>query len=598
MADQKRNWRQFQKLSFDSKRLSKRVKKAEGATIRHAHKFIIKRLDSIRSVRRHIIGWLVGVSALLVMVMLQMMWFQQSYRTTAAAAGGTYAEAALGSIDTLNPLYASSSAEMSASNLLFSSLYDYDKTGTLQGDIAERMSVSKDERVYTVDLTRAGLWHDGTKLTAKDVVFTVNLIKSPGALSPLRSTWRDIKAEAVNDYTVRFTLPAPYAAFSHALTFAILPEHLLHDVAPESIRENTFSRSPVGSGPFQFRLLQTVNAAKGQKVLNLTAFSEYHKGAPLLGRFEIHSYTSQDDIVKALQLGEVNASADLSSANRERLDVNAYTYQTKSIHSGVYALFNTSAPLLEKRAVRQALQLATDRSAVRDSVDRNAPLLQGPFVEGQLKGKPLKLPEFNLEKARAILEKDGYKRNSEGIFHKKDKPLSLRVVTVKNQEFERALATLVGQWRTLGVEVTTEVIDANDQSANFTQNVLQPRNYDVLVTELTIGADPDVYAYWHSSQAGMTGRNFSNYASSNADLQLTSALSLINPELRNVKYRSFAEQWVRDAPAVGLYQSVIGYVANKRLVTLPADEKLISPYDRYSQVIYWSVAKKPVYKTP
>ena len=598
MADQKRNWRQFQKLSFDSKRFSKRVKKAEGATIRHAHKFIIKRLDSIRNVRRHIIGWLMVVSVLLVMVMLQMMWFQKSYRTTAGAAGGTYAEATLGSIDTLNPLYASSSSELSASNLLFSSLYDYDKTGGLQGDLAEKMSVSKDERVYTVDLVRAGLWHDGTKLTAKDVVFTVNLIKSPGALSPLRSTWRDIKVEAVNDYSVRFTLPAPYAAFSHALTFAILPEHLLHDVAPESIRENTFSRSPVGSGPFQFRLLQTVNASKGQKVLNLTAFNDYHRGAPLLGRFEIHSYASQDDIVKALQLGEVNASADLSSANRDRLSESAYNYQVKPIHSGVYALFNTTAPILENRSVRQALQLATHRSAVRDSVDPDAPLLQGPFVKGQLKDESLKLPEFSLKKARSILEKEGYKRNGEGVFYKKGEPLSLRVVTVKNQEYERALATLVGQWRTLGVEVTTEVIDANDQSANFTQNVLQPRNYDVLVTELTIGADPDVYAYWHSSQASMAGRNFSNYASSNADLQLTSALSSIDPELRNVKYHAFAEQWIRDAPAIGLYQSTIGYVSNKRLETLPGAEKLISSYDRYSQIIYWSVAKKPVYKTP
>lgn len=68
MADDKRGWRQLQKLNFDRKKLSKRVKKAEGATMRHAHKFIVGRLNNMRDVRRHILGWLTLVGAMIAIV--------------------------------------------------------------------------------------------------------------------------------------------------------------------------------------------------------------------------------------------------------------------------------------------------------------------------------------------------------------------------------------------------------------------------------------------------------------------------------------------------------------------------------------------------
>jgi peptide/nickel transport system substrate-binding protein len=148
VAEEKRGWKQFQRLSFDSRKISKRMKKAEGATMRHARKFIVGRLDNIRSVRRHIIGWLVMVAVLIAAVGAQFVWFRGSYQTLAAAEGGTYAEASLGPIDTLNPLYATSSAELAASHLLFSSLYTYDSTGHLHGDLAESMQVGDNGTVY------------------------------------------------------------------------------------------------------------------------------------------------------------------------------------------------------------------------------------------------------------------------------------------------------------------------------------------------------------------------------------------------------------------------------------------------------------------
>lgn len=598
MTDEKRNWKKFQNISFDGKKFSKRVRKAETVTVRHARKFLVGRLENIRSVRRHVISWLLLVGMMIVIVGLQLMWFQRSYQTTAPVSGGTYAEASLGPIDTLNPLYASSDAEVAASRLLFSSLYSYDSTGHLQGDLAEGTQVDSTGTLYTVTLRSNAMWHDGAHVTAHDVAFTVNLIKNAASRSPLRSNWQDVLVKVVNDTTVQFQLPAVYAAFPHALTFAVLPEHILGTFDPGSIRESSFSRSPIGSGPFSFNLLQTVNASHTYSIVHMTAFANYYKGAPLLNRFEVHAYTDQAAIMSALRAGQVNAAADLTGANVAQIDTHNYTVISRPISSGVYALFNLNTPILQDHTVRKALQLATDAPAIRKSLQVGVAPLDLPFVNGQLTGADVPhAPASNATQAAALLDQAGWTL-VKGQRQKDGTPLALSVVTTKNSLYEKSLETLAGQWRKLGIVVNIRVVDTADPASNFVRNTLQARDYDVLLYELSIGGDPDVYAYWHSSQIGIDGYNFSNYSNKSADAALASARSRLEPDLRNVKYEAFARQWLEDVPAVGLYQPVAPYVVNKNMQSLSPTATLVSPLDRYANVLYWSVGNHSVYKTP
>jgi len=597
VADEKRGWKQFQRLTFDSKKISKRVKKAEGATMRHARKFIVTRLDNIRSVRRHIISWLVLIGVMIVAVAVQFMWFQRSYQTTAAAEGGTYAEALLGPIDTLDPLYASSSAETAASRLMFSSLYNYDRTGHLRGDLAENIQTDPTGTLYTVKLRPGVQWHDGATLSAADVAFTINLIKNPETRSSLRVNWQDVKVKAIDDLTIQFQLPAVYAAFPNALTFSVLPEHLLKDVAPGAVRENSFSRSPVGSGPFSFRLLQTADS-KQHKIVQMSAFDKYYAGKPLLNRFEVHAYDSQESIIKALRTGQVNAAADLAGTDNSQIDTQSYAIANQPVNSGVYALLNNYSPILKDKVIRQALQLATDTATLRKNLSTQVPVLDSPFINGQIAGADVPHPApLDVKKASALLDQAGWVMK-DGVRMKGDQKLALTVTTTKNEQYEKALESLAGQWRKIGVVVNTNIVNTADPSVNFVQNILQARNYDVLLYELFIGADPDVYAYWHSSQIGANGYNFADYSNKSADDSLASARSRLEPDLRNIKYKAFAKQWMDDVPAIGLYQSVSEYVYNKHIHSVDDSIKLISAYDRYTNVLEWSVNQKSVYKTP
>lgn len=589
-------WRRIPKLSFSSKDLSRRMKKVEGATVRHARRFVFKRMDSIREVRRHIILWILTIGLIIGASGLQLMWYQQSYRTTTNANNGTYAEAVLGPVNTLNPIFATSSAEESASYLLFSRLLTYDQTGHLNYDLAQSMAISADQKTYTLKLRPDAKWQDGVYVRAKDVVYTVNLLKDPATRSTITG-WTDITATAVDDLTVQFTLPDVYAAFPHALNFLpILPEHILRDVAPGAMRENAFSTSPMGSGPFTLRFIQDVDTSTGRSIIHLARNDAYYRGAPKIERFQLHVYATSDDIIHAVTTSEVNAATDLSVTDASQITSDRYVVESKPINAGVYALFNTTVGVMSDKTVRQALQMGTDTAAVRAAVGKNIPEIHLPFITGQVTGDVPSEVTYNKAGAEALLDQAGWKLD--GTVRKKDgNLLRLTVVTTKDNDFEKALSNMAEQWRGLGVTVTTSIVDPTDPSQNVVQNILQPRAYDVLLYQLTIGGDPDVYAYWHSSQASK-GFNFSNYSNPIADEALSSARTRIEPDLRNAKYVTFAKQWMSDAPAIGLFQATMQYVHSTNVHAMPDDETLVSAADRYADVLYWTVGDRLVQQTP
>jgi len=597
VADNEPNkWRRIPKMSFSSKELARRMKRVEGATVKHARRFVFKRLDNFREVRRRIALWVLAIGIIIGATGLQYMWYQDNYRTVANATGGTYAEAVLGPVDTLNPIFAKSSGEEAVGELLFSRLVTYDKSGRLNYDLADSMNVSPDGKTYTLAIRPDARWADGMYVRARDVVFTINLLKNPATRSTITG-WDNITAKEIDSRTVAFELPAVYAAFPHALRFLpILPEHILRDVEPVSLREDSFSSKPIGSGPFALRLLQEVDAANGRKIVHLEKSEAYFKGAPKLDRIQLHVYKDVDAIKRALATSEVNVATDLTVSDSNSIASDRYDVEHRPVNSGVYALMNTTSPMLQDKKVRQALQAGTDTSEVRKALSPDVPNLYLPFIDNQVFGNIPAAPVYDVARANQLLDEAGWAL--QGAVRVKDgQPLKLNVVTTKNNDFEKSLEILAQQWRKLGVTVTTNIVDPSDPSQDVVQKVLQPRQYDVLLYQLTVGGDPDVYAYWHSSQAS-SGLNFSNYKSSIADDALSSARSRVEPDLRNAKYITFANQWLSDAPAIGLYQATMQYVHTKSVHGLPTDFMLVSSADRFGDVRFWSVGDRMVFATP
>lgn len=595
MDDEQKGWKQLGVAALDRKRHAKRLHKVEMATRRHAHRFIVRRIDNVRLAAREITVWLVLVGLIIGGIGIQLLWGQGGYMASAERPGGVYVEGSQGEIKSTNPLFVTTNAEASVARLVFSSLYNYDTTGALSQDLAAGMQVDPNQRLYTVTLRDDATWHDGKKLTAKDVVFTINLIKNPAVLSPLRVNWLDVSVKAINDTTVQFTLPAVYAAFPHALTFPIVPEHLLKNVPVSTVRESGYSLAPVGSGPFVFKRLQEADTVSRQRVVHLQSNPNYYKGAPKITRFELHAYPDEASLIKAVNAGELSAASDISVTGVKNVRSRGVTTTPLMVDSGIYLIINTKGEILKDPVVRRALQQATDVEALQKELGGGVRSLEGPLLKNQVTGDDIpKVSPTNVKAAADALEAAGWKLSGSNRV-KDGQKLEFTITTTKKKEYETVLTIIKDQWRKIGVTLNTNAIETTSGSASsFDQNVLQSRNFDILLYELAIGADPDVYAYWYSTSR----YNFSGYANTFADTSLVSARSRLEPDLRNAKYKQFIKQWLDDAPAIALYQPAVQYVTSDDVSTVKPGMSLTSNADRYAGIQYWAVAEDQVYKTP
>lgn len=590
-------WRRLHRLRPTRKALRRRVRRIESVTLRHAHTFIVKRWENVRLVRRHAIGWMVLVGLLIAQTGLQVVIAQTSYSVNAPDGGGVYAEAVVGPLGVINPILASTSAERSASKLVFAGLFGYDQYNRLRSELATGWTVENGGKRYIVSLDSHASWHDGKPVTADDVVFTVTTIKNPRTRSQLYSSWAGISVAKLAVDKVAFDLPAPYAPFPHALTFGLLPRHILATVSPEQLREHSFNRNPIGTGPFMFNHLQIINPSESRSVLYLDANRSYIRGTPKLATFQLHVYKDHDAVKKAFEMREVTAATDVDSADLAeiaRVQGEAKVARA-SLYNGVYAFLRNDSTILSDVQVRSALRLATDRQAIVKALDTASPL-EGPLLNEQYDFLFQKRqPAFNMAEAARQLDAASWVRSGPGgVRQKAGASLRLTVVAPRSGDYPRVLELVAKNWRELGVDVDTQMVAAD----SIQQNVLLPRAYDVFIYELAIGADPDVYAYWHSSQADPRGLNLSSYRSGKADEALVSAQSRSEDALRQLKYEAFVDQWLADVPAVALYQPNLHYVTTPSARSLAGETNVVNAIDRYRLVEQWTVEKRLQFKTP
>ena len=133
---------------------------------------------------------------------------------------------------------------------------------------------------------------------------------------------------------------------------------------------------------------------------------------------------------------------------------------------------------------------------------------------------------------------------------------------------------------------------------DFVFNTLTQRNYDILVYEIGLGADPDLFAYYHSTEANANGHNLSNYKNTIVSDLVLSARATMDTELRKRKYEKFLEYFINDVPALGIYQTNMTYFVNKNVRSFSQDNNFVTATDRLLDVERWGVEKIAKNRTP
>jgi peptide/nickel transport system substrate-binding protein len=375
------------------------------------------------------------------------------------------------------------------------------------------------------------------------------------------------------------------------LTIGILPKHQYQDITIDKLRELFYETLPVGSGPYR---LTGYISEDGSHLFNLAANPKYRAGQAQIPSIQVRSFTNSAELAKAVSNSDVNAAVGLNRADATKVtDANSALRLTSvTLQDGVMALFNTSSPLFSQPALREALRLAVDRDKVRDSVavDGAAP----PALDGPTYGDfSTKQPVWNAATAGNKLQELGWYLRGDSRFNGEGQPLELNLVVSSDTDYTSVAEVIAGDWRAIGVKVNIQYVDARQLQSNY----LVPRAYDVLLTQLKFGASDDFSAYWHSSNTGPAGTNYSNYSSSLVDLAINSAQTTRVLADRQARYEAIVKQWITDTPAIALYSPQLYYVANDNIGSLKENSVLIDADWRFTGVLDWTVLKSLTYKT-
>ena len=578
-----RFWRRLRKSRRQVEDISQQ---AEQGLERH----LFKRFGRLQSVRRFVAGWVFLLVLLISAVTIQNLLLNGYFQTLRPVPGGIYNEGVLGTFRSANPLYATSDVDTTVSRLLFASLFTYDQHNQLVGDLASDYSVDARGVTYTVHLKPNLTWQDGQPLTSADVVFTYQLIQNPDARSPLQAGWQGIQVAAPDDHTVTFTLPGPLASFAYNMVNGIVPKHLLKDVLPANLRTADFNTiHPVGAGPFSWQNIQVSgnDPATAEEQIELLPFVGYAGGKPKLQEFVVHAYASKDKLVDAFGSGQLNAAEGLEALPAKLQNKSDVQQHNLLFTAGTYTFFKTSEGVLADPVVRQAMVRGSNVPAVIGKLGYQTQIVREPVLRNQFNYNPLNAQaDFDMPAAQKMLTDAGWIAGKDGIRHKDKTTLAFGLTAIDSAEYRMVTDELQKQWTKLGARVDVHLVSGEDFKTTLTGH-----DYDALLYGISIGADPDVFVYWHSSQADIraTNRlNLSEYQSKTADASLEAGRTRLDPALRIVKYRPFMEAWQQDAPALGLYQPRLLYLTYGTVAGLD-DHEVNTAADRFTNVQNWQI---------
>jgi len=338
------------------------------------------------------------------------------------ARGGIYSEGLLGQPRFINPIYANSDSDRTLVQLTFSGLMKYNENMEIIPDLIETYKTSEDGKTYIFYLKKNIFWQDKQPITADDVIFTVKTIQNPEAKSPLRANWIGVKVEKIDDLTIKFQLQKPYSAFLENCVLKILPKHIWKNIPAKNLSlENYYNLNPVGSGPYKITKLKRDRTGNIKSIL-LSQNNLYFGKKPNISKIKFLFFNDEKELIKAARYGKIEGLS-FNSFNNQLGD--SWKNYLLSFPRYFAVFFNQDkAKVLTKKDVRLALNYATNKKEIAEKVfglKKNSSLVEKEICHSPIIPKiygfnpPTEIYDFNLQKAKEILDKAGFKENENGL---------------------------------------------------------------------------------------------------------------------------------------------------------------------------------------
>lgn len=420
--------------------------------------------------------------------------------------GSYFIEGVVGQPVSFLPGLSQNETDRAISSMLYRGLFKYDSDGQLVPDLAESWEISEDGLVYTITLKENQMWHDGSPITSDDLIYTS--FNSPSLSG--------IATDRVSDKIVRFTLPNKYSPFLSLLTVGIMKVGTV---------EKYSNLQPVGSG--EFSVLSINRSGPLIKEIVLETRNEESTIKKLAFRY----YTNDEELEIAAKLGEITGFV---SPNDHLID-NFKEYQVP-LHGVYYALFfNLNNENLKELSVREDLRNVLPLNEI---VSGYGTVASGPISESSFTDTDIDFQQYDMD------------------FEKKTLGHKFRLV-VPDIEYHVKLGERVKSiWENqLGVEI--EIVKV--ASSKFNSEVIETRDFDILLYGQEVGRDPDRYIYWHSTQTDASNLNITGFSHVRADRSLEEGRNETDTAQRKIHYNEFQLVFKEQIPAIILYHPYMRY---------------------------------------
>ncbi|HEX2048538.1 MAG TPA: ABC transporter substrate-binding protein [Acidimicrobiales bacterium] len=497
----------------------------------------------------------------------------QPTTTAAPVRGGTLVVAITSDPGHLNPAITTSGVVHPASEMMFNGLVGWGADGKITPELAESWTVEGNGTSYRFTLRQGVKWHDGRDFTSDDVKFTFER-----ALLRLHSRTQasmgsaQVAIEAPDPRTVIFRFPNPYAPLLQQLNVTeapIIPKHVYEGCADLATAAGCpANRQPIGTGPFK------LDSYTVQEIRMSRNPNYFRPGLPYLDGLIQRVIPDQGTQLLALENKEVDWVGTVPNADVERIkavrDVGTAAAPRGSGGGNCTTtmIFNMRPPagrpgFFTELRTRQAVWHAINREqAFRTVAFSQGKVAQSPINSGITfaAATGLNLPNFDVNRARTLLDQVGWKDEGGGVRVARGVPN-----VPDGTRFEIDWHGFTGDQTTYGEQIRGQLRDVGialqvktEDNATLAAAVFGRRDFDTAVASYCNGDDPEIGFRRQVDSRQISSTAFSNgagYANPEVDQLLDRAAREPDQARRTPIYRQLQEILVRDLPYVWLVES-------------------------------------------
>ena len=439
---------------------------------------------------------------------------------------------------------------------VYDNLYRYQgNPPKLQPWLAESYTASKDSRTWEFKLKNGVKFHDGSEVTAEDVVWSIKRILGLGkaAAGPLKAAKID-SVTAVDKYNVRFVLEKPYAPFLSIIPVATVVNRR---VVEPHVKDNDWGNAWLASnGAGSGAYIPDPASYIPTKTLDLKRHANHFMGwghnAKPIDLIRVRSVAEQTTRVLALMKGEIDAGDSyLPTDQVERLSKNkdVIVHRNESMRIFIIRMNNTRAPF-NNLHFRRCMSHAFNYDAFIGVILKNFAERNPAPIPKNLWGYPEGLKGYDFDLAKARAECDRAKAQGAPV----DREVQLHIQTGLDQTTQ---AAQLFQSDVKKIGINMKVVP--NTWPNLTASTGKP------------DTSPDMWIHWvsayfidpenwigtmYDSQFHGTWKASSWYKNAKVDELLRAARTIPNQAERAKMYAEAARQVVDAAADIWVYNTV------------------------------------------